>query len=70
MLDRVVGKFENTSGVIRNCKSKDRQHNGQMEKDERTNNGTQSATQKTGGSTCRCIDILEVVRVGVLICLK
>jgi hypothetical protein len=38
-----------------------------MEKEERKNNGKQSATQKTGGSTCRCIDILEVVRVGVLI---
>ena len=36
---RVPEKFEDTKGVIRIRKSKkDRQHNGQKKKDERTNN--------------------------------
>jgi len=30
--------FEDTKGVIRIRKSKDRQHNGQKKKDKRTNN--------------------------------
>ena len=33
-----VGEFEDTKGVITNCKSKDRQHNGQTKNDKRTNN--------------------------------
>jgi hypothetical protein len=40
-------KFEDTKGIIRICKSKDRQHNGQKKKDERTNNDLQNITQKT-----------------------
>jgi len=35
-------EFENTKVVIRICKSKDRQHNGQMKNDKRTNNDLQN----------------------------
>ena len=38
-------RFENTKGVIRSRKSKDRQYNGQK-KDKRTNNNLQNTTQK------------------------
>jgi hypothetical protein len=31
---QIIGKFEDTIGVIRGCKSKDRQYNGQMKKDK------------------------------------
>ena len=40
-------EFENTKGLIRIPKSKDRQHNGQIKKDKRTNNDLQNTTQKT-----------------------
>jgi hypothetical protein len=40
-------KFEDTKGVIRSHKSKDRQHNGQKKKNQRTNNDLQNITQKT-----------------------
>jgi hypothetical protein len=40
-------KVEDTNGVIRNCKSKDRHYNGQKKKDKRTNNNLQKTTQKT-----------------------
>jgi len=41
-------EFEDTKGAIRIHKSKkDRQHNGQMNKDKRTNNVLQNTTQKT-----------------------
>ena len=36
-----------SKGVIRICKSTDRQHNGQMKKDKITNNDLQNTTQKT-----------------------
>ena len=39
--------WKDTKGVIRICKSKDRQHNGQKKKDKRTNNDLQNNTQKT-----------------------
>ena len=53
-------KFEDTKGIIRNCKSKkdrqyngqkrkdkkDRQYNGQKRNDNRTNNDPQNSTQK------------------------
>jgi hypothetical protein len=35
-------EFEDTKGVIRIRKSKDRQHNGQMKKDKRTNTDLQN----------------------------
>jgi len=35
-------EFEDTKGVIRIRKSKDRQHNGQKKKDKRTNNDIQN----------------------------
>ena len=42
-----VNEFEDINGVIRIRKSKkDRQHNGQMKTDKRTNNNLQSTTQK------------------------
>ena len=41
-------QFEDTKGVIRICKSKDRQHNGEKKKkDNRRNKDLQNATQKT-----------------------
>jgi hypothetical protein len=40
-------KFEETKGVIRIHKSKDRQHNGQTKKVKCTNNDLQNTTQKT-----------------------
>jgi hypothetical protein len=40
-------ELEDTKGVIRVRKSKDRQHNGQKKKDNRTNNDLQNTTQKT-----------------------
>ena len=39
--------FEDTKGVIRSRKSKDRQNNGQAKEDKRTNNVLQNVTQKT-----------------------
>ena len=39
--------FEDSKGVIRIRKSKDRQHNDQNEKDKGTNNYLQNTTQKT-----------------------
>jgi hypothetical protein len=35
-------EFEDTKGIIRIGKSKDRQHNGQMKKDKRTNRDLQT----------------------------
>ena len=46
-------EFENTKGVIRICKLKDRQHNGQMKKDKRTNNDLQNITHKTKDQVTR-----------------
>ena len=44
-------KFEDTKGVIRIRKStKDRQCNGQMNKDKKTNNDLQNTTQKAKNS--------------------
>jgi hypothetical protein len=41
-------EFEDTKGVIKNCKSKkDRQHNGRKKTDKRTNNDLQNITHKT-----------------------
>ena len=40
-------KFENTNEVIRNGKSKNRQYNGQKEKDKKTKNGLHNKTSKT-----------------------
>jgi hypothetical protein len=37
-------EFEDTKGVTRICKSKDRQHNGQKKKDKMTNNDLQNHT--------------------------
>ena len=39
-------EFEDTKGVIRIRKSKDRQHNGQKKRDRRTNNDLQNTTHK------------------------
>jgi hypothetical protein len=40
-------EFEDTKGVIRILKSKDRQHNGQKKKYKSTNNDLQTITHKT-----------------------
>ena len=40
-------EFENTKGVSRIRKSKDRQHNGQKKNAKRTNNDLHNTTQKT-----------------------
>ena len=39
--------LEDTKGLTRSSKSKDRQHNGQKNKDKRTNNDLWNITQKT-----------------------
>ena len=39
-------KFKDTKGVIRNCKLKNRQYNGQKKKEKSTNNDLQNTTQK------------------------
>jgi hypothetical protein len=39
-------EFEETKGVIRICKSKDRQHNDQKKKDKKINNDLQNTTHK------------------------
>ena len=46
-------EFEDTKGVIRIRKSKERQHNGQKKKDKRTNNDLQNTTQKTEDQATR-----------------
>ena len=46
-------EFEDTKGVIRIRKSKDRQHNGQTKKDLRTNNDLQNITHKTKDQVTR-----------------
>ena len=38
-------EFEDTKEIIRMSKSKNRQHNGQKKKDERTNNDLQNTTK-------------------------
>ena len=38
---------EDTKGVIKICKSKDRQQNGKKKRDKRTNNDLRNTTQKT-----------------------
>ena len=40
-------EFEDTKGVIRIRKSKDREHNRQTKRDRRTNNDLQNTTHKT-----------------------
>jgi hypothetical protein len=40
-------KFEDIEGVIRSCKWKDRQYNGQYKKYKKTNNDLQNNTEKT-----------------------
>ena len=40
-------EFEDTKGVIRIRKSKDRQYNGQKKKNKRTNNDIQNIAHKT-----------------------
>ena len=40
-------ELEDTIGVIRICKSKDRQHNGQKKKNKRTNNDLENIKRKT-----------------------
>ena len=40
-----IEEFEDTKGVFRIRKWKDRQHNGQKKKDKRTNNDLQNITQ-------------------------
>ena len=44
---------KDTKGVIRRYKSKDRQYNGQKEKEQRTNNDLQNTSQKTKDLTTR-----------------
>ena len=46
-LNYIYIKFEDSKGIIRIRKSKERQHNGQKKKEKRTNNDLQNITQKT-----------------------
>ena len=50
---KIQEEFEDAKGVIRICKSKDRQHNGQEKKDKRTNNDLQNITYKTKNRVTR-----------------
>ena len=45
-------EFEDTKGVIRIRKSKDRQHNGQKKNDKRTSNDVQITTLKIEQHQC------------------
>jgi hypothetical protein len=47
LLELLQGKFEDTKGLIRSRKMKDRQYNGQRKKGKRTNNYLRNITQKT-----------------------
>ena len=47
MLSEMYEKFEDIKGLIKNRKQKERQHNGQKKKDEKTNNDQQNITHKT-----------------------
>jgi hypothetical protein len=53
-------EFEDTKGVIRSRKSKDRQYNDQKKKDKRTNNDLQNTTRKTKDRTTRTLLKLKV----------
>ena len=46
-------EYEDTKGIIRIRKSKDRQHNGQTKKNKRTNNDLKKNTQKTKDEATR-----------------
>ena len=46
MIFKTEEEFEDTKGVIRIRKSKDRQHNGQKKRDKRTNNDLRNTTHK------------------------
>jgi len=48
-------EFEDTKGIIRIHKSKDRQYNSQNKKDNWTNNDLQSTTQKTRDRATRTL---------------
>ena len=50
-MSTISEEFEDTKGVIRILKSKDRQLNGQTKQDKRTNNDLQHITQKTKDRT-------------------
>jgi hypothetical protein len=48
----LIGKIEDRKEIIKSHKlKKDRQHNGQQEKDKKDNNGLQNITQKTKDQT-------------------
>jgi hypothetical protein len=52
-------EFEDTKGEIRIPKlKKDRQHNGQMKKNKRTNNVLQNTTQKTKDVTVTFVAVI------------
>jgi hypothetical protein len=51
-------KFEDTKGVTRNLKSKDRQYNDQTKEDKRTNNNTQKTKD---WATLMCLYVLSSV---------
>jgi hypothetical protein len=54
-------EFEDTKGEIRIPKlKKDRQHNGQMKKNKRTNNVLQNTTQKTKDVHCPLVMLLSL----------
>ena len=46
-INNMIEEFEDNKGIIRIRKSKNRQHNGQKERDKRTNNDLQNITQNT-----------------------
>ena len=70
-------EFEDTKGVIRIRKSKNRQHNGQKKKNKRTNNDLQIITHKIKDQVTRmplnmsyfisCASLLRVSRIGSIL---
>ena len=49
-------KFEDTKGLTRSYKLKDRQYNGQKKNDKRTNNDLQNITQNTKNRTTPAVN--------------
>ena len=48
-------KFEDTKGVIRSCKSKDRQHKGQKKKDKEGTNPTQNSKDRAARTSLKTV---------------
>jgi len=54
-LFKVEEKYEDTKGIIRICKLRDRQYNSQKKKDKKTNNDLKNTTLKTKDRATRTL---------------